>query len=329
MDLKKVKKATKKRLKVAYLNYRALDFFMEKIKLTFLGTSGAVPQKDKNFASCIISFKGQHILFDCPEGTQRQLMISDTSLMKINNVFISHMHADHFLGLFGWIATMTLNERREKLTIFSPRGGKQKLTKMMKEVIKPCFKIEYKEVKTGSMIKNKDFEIRAFPLKHEISCYGFSFKEKDLAGRFNRKKAEKLGIPSGPLYSKLVAGKTISINGKKFTKKDVFDYSKAKAGRKVVIVADTRPVNATIKAAKDADVLIHESNFLSTQLDKAKDTFHSTSLEAAEIAKKAKVKQLLLFHFSARNSNIEEYETDAKKVFKNSKAVKDFEVIEL
>jgi ribonuclease Z len=207
---------------------------MEPIKVTFLGTSGSVPQKNKNFASAVITLAGSNLLFDCPEGNQRQLMNSNVSLMKIKNVFISHMHADHFLGLFGWIATMTLNSRIDKLTIFSPKGGKQKISKIMKEVIKPCFKIEYKEIKTGSMMKNKDFEIKAFPLKHEISCYGFSFKEKDLAGRFNRKKAEKLGIPSGPLYSKLVAGKTISINGKKFTKTTLVHF-RVSRNRKILL----------------------------------------------------------------------------------------------
>ena len=125
---------------------------MEKIKLTILGTSGSVPQKDKTFASVALTYSGQNYLFDCPEGNQRQLMNSTQSLMKTDTVFISHLHADHFLGLFGYIATMTLNQRSEKLTIFSPRGGKQKIQKIMKEVIKPCFEIEFEEIKTGKLL---------------------------------------------------------------------------------------------------------------------------------------------------------------------------------
>jgi ribonuclease Z len=256
-------------------------------------------------------------------------MQSSISLMKIDTVFISHLHSDHFLGLFGWIATQTLNQRREKLTIFSPRGGKQKLMKIMKETITPCFEIEFKEITKGTIVKNNLFEVKAFPLKHEIACYGFVFKEKDKEGEFDRKKAEKLGIPPGPLYSKLVEGKTITINGKKIKKKDVMDYSKKRDGRKILVVSDTRPVKETIKEAKGADLLIHESSFLEEDKEKALETFHSTAKEAGEIAKKAKVKELALFHFSARVNDVKDFEKDAKKVFEKTRAVKDFEIIEI
>ena len=194
---------------------------MEPIKITFLGTAGSIPQKDKNFASIVLSYKGEKLLFDCPEGNQRQLMQSEHSLMAINTVLISHMHADHFLGLFGWIATMTLNQRKEKLTIYSPKGGKEKIVKIMKEVIYPNFPIEFKELKKGTIIKNELFELSAFPLKHEIPCFGFSYKEANKIGEFNRAKAEKLGIPPGPLYSKLVNGEKIKVQGtyeKRFAK---------------------------------------------------------------------------------------------------------------
>jgi len=300
---------------------------MEQVKVTFLGTSGSVPQKNRNFASAIISYAGNNLLFDCPEGNQRQIMQSNISLMKIKNVFISHMHADHFLGLFGWIATMTLNDRKEKLTIFSPKGGKQKITKIMKEVIKPSFEIEFREIKNGSILKEENFSVSAYPLKHEISCYGFVFKEKDKEGMFDRKKAEKLGIPSGPLYAKLVAGKTIKINGKTFTKKDVMDFSKKRVGRKILFVSDTRPVNQTIKFAKDANLLIHESGFLQEHKQNAIDSFHSTVTEACTIAKKAKVKKLALFHFSARIDDKKEIETEAKKTFANTHVASDFDEI--
>ena len=300
---------------------------MEQVKVTFLGTSGSVPQKNRNFASAIISYAGNNLLFDCPEGNQRQIMQSNISLMKIKNVFISHMHADHFLGLFGWIATMTLNDRKEKLTIFSPKGGKQKITKIMKEIIKPSFEIEFREIKNGSILKEENFSVSAYPLKHEISCYGFVFKEKDKEGMFDRKKAEKLGIPSGPLYAKLVAGKTIKINGKTFTKKDVMDFSKKRVGRKILFVSDTRPVNQTIKFAKDANLLIHESGFLQEHKQNAIDSFHSTVTEACTIAKKAKVKKLALFHFSARIDDKKEIETEAKKTFANTHVASDFDEI--
>jgi len=302
---------------------------MEPIKVTFLGTSGSVPQKNKNFASAVISFAGNNLLFDCPEGNQRQLMQSNISLMKIKSVFISHMHADHFLGLFGWIATMTLNDRREKLTIFSPKGGKQKIEKIMKEVIKPSFEIEYKETKTGTILKEENFTINAFPLKHEIGCYGFVFCETDKEGTFDRKKAEKLGIPSGPMYAQLVAGKKVKVNGKTFTKKDVMNYSKKRTGRKILFVSDTRPTIQTAKYAMNADLLIHESTFLDEHKQNAIDSLHSTVTEACEIAKKAKVKQLALFHFSARIDDKNTIIAQAKKTFANTLVASDFDEINL
>jgi len=302
---------------------------METIKVTFLGTSGSVPQKNKNFASAVISFAGNNLLFDCPEGNQRQLMNSNVSLMKIKNVFISHMHADHFLGLFGWIATMTLNDRKEKLIIFSPKGGKQKIERIMKEVIKPSFEIEFKEVKNGTILKEENFAVTAYPLKHEISCYGFVFKEKDKEGEFDRKKAEKLGIPSGPMYAQLVAGKKVKVGNKTFTKKDVMNYSKKRIGRKILFVSDTRPISETVKRAKDASLLIHESTFLEEHKQNAIDSLHSTVKEACEIAKKAKVKQLALFHFSARLDDYKAITKEAKEIFANTLVTKDFDEINL
>jgi len=300
---------------------------MEPIRVTFLGTSGSVPQKEKNFASVLLAYRGDNLLFDCPEGTQRQLMQSEHSLMSVNNVFISHMHADHFLGLFGWISTMTLNQRKEKLTIFSPTGGKEKIQRIMKEAIYPSFQIEYKELKKGTLIENEFFEVKAFPLKHEISCFGFVFKEANKAGEFNRKKAEALGIPVGPLYAKLANGEKVKVNGKTFAPKDVMDYSKKREGRKIVIAADTRPVKETIAEAKGAELLIHEATFLDKQKDKAIEALHTTVLEAAEIAKKANVKKLALFHFSARNTQSEEILLEAKKMFTNTIVPKELETI--
>jgi len=302
---------------------------MEPIKITFLGTSGSVPQKDKNFASVLLTYRGNSVLFDCPEGTQRQLMQSEHSMMKINTVFISHMHADHFLGLFGWISTMTLNQRKEKLTIFSPKGGKEKIQHIMREVIYPSFPIEYKEIKKGTLLENELFEVKAFQLKHEIPCYGFVFKEADKKGEFNRAKAEALGIPPGPLYAKLVAGEKVKVKGKTFTQKNVMDYSKKREGRKIVIASDTLPTKETITEAKGAELLVHEATFLDKQKEKAGEAMHSTVLQAAEIAKKAHVKKLALFHFSARNTQEKEILEEAQKMFQNTIVPKELETIVL
>jgi len=297
--------------------------------MTFLGTTGAVPQKDKAFASAVVFFRGEYLLFDAPEGTQKQLMASEVSLMKVNKVFISHMDADHFLGLFGWIATMTLNQRKEKLTIFSPKGGKEKIQRILHEVVHPCFEIEYKEIKKGLLTEGEGFGVSAFPLMHGVPCYGFLFKENDKCGEFNRKKAEGLGIPPGPLYAKLAAGEKVKVNGKVFTQKDVMDYSKKRTGRKIAIVYDTRPSKEVVVAAKGADLLVHEATFLETQKEKATEAMHSTALEAAQVAKKAGVKKLILFHFSARNTDENAILAEAKKGFAETKLAKELETITL
>lgn len=302
---------------------------MEPIRVIFLGTSGSVPQKDKHFASTVVSFRGESLLFDCPEGTQKQLMASEASMMGIDNVFISHMHADHFLGLFGWISTMTLNQRKGKLTIFVPRGGKEKIQHILREVVRPCFEIEYREAKKGVLLKTEDYEVSAFPLKHELPCCGFVFKEKDKEGTFNRKKAEALGIPVGPLYAKLAAGEKVKVGGKTFAPKDVMDYSKGRVGRKIVVVSDTRPVKEAVDAAKGADLLIHEATFLEQFKDNAIEALHSTALEAAQVAKKAGAKRLVLFHFSARLTEDKQILDEAKKEFANSSLAKELEPIML
>lgn len=302
---------------------------MEPITVTFLGTAGAVPQKERNFASVHLSFHGSNLLFDCPEGTQRQLMLSEHSLMGVQHVFISHMHTDHFLGLFGWISTMTMNERSDKLTIYVPRKGKEKIQRILKDTIRPSFDIDFKEVKKGIILKEELFEVSAFPLKHDVPCFGFVFKENDKKGEFNRKKAEKLGIPSGPMYAQLVAGKKVKIGKKTFSQKDVMDYSKGREGRKILYVADTRPVDESVKQAKGADLLIHEATFTEQFKENALESKHSTAKEAAEIAKKAKVKKLGLFHFSARKVPEKEIIAEAKKEFKDVFAAKDLETIKL
>jgi len=302
---------------------------MEPINVTFLGTAGAVPQKERNFASVLVSFRGQTLLFDCPEGTQRQLMLSNHSLMKVQHVFLSHMHTDHFLGLFGWVSTMTMNERKEPLTIYAPRGGKEKVQRIMRDTIRPSFPIAYKEVKRGVVMKGEGFEVSAFPLKHDVPCFGFVFKENDKKGEFNRKKAERLGIPPGPLYAKLAAGKKVKVGKKAFTERDVMDYSKGREGRKIVLVSDTRPVQEAVKAAKGAELLIHEATHTEANREKAMESLHSTAKEAGEVAKKAKAKKLMLFHFSARKVPEKDILAEAKKEFKNSFVSKDLENVRL
>ncbi len=300
------------------------------MRITFLGTSGSTPTKNRGLTSIALNYNGENFLFDCPEGTQRQMMKAKVSYMKINNIFISHFHADHFLGIPGLIATMAIHGRTNGLTIFGPKGIGKKIKNLIKiSEFKISFEIKTIELKKGIVLKTKNYSITSFPLKHEIECWGFMFKEKDKIGEFNRKKAEKLKIPVGPLYAKLSEGKKIKVNGKTITPKQVMDYSKARKGRKISIVFDTIANNSYIKFIKESDLLIHESSFLEEKKERAKETLHSYAKQVGLIAKKAKVKKLYLIHISPRVKEFEKIANEAKTEFKESFVANDLETIKV
>ncbi|MFH1588399.1 MAG: ribonuclease Z [Candidatus Diapherotrites archaeon] len=300
------------------------------MKLTFLGTSGSTPTKDRGLTSVALSFDGKVFLFDCPEGTQRQMMKAKVSYMKIKYVFISHFHADHFLGLPGLIATMAIHGRTEDLIVFGPEGIEKKIRDLIKvSGFALTFEVKGKELRQGIILKEEKFSVTSFRLKHEISSFGFAFKEKDKEGEFVRKKAEELGIPVGPLYSKLAEGKKIKLQGKTFSPEMVMDYSKAKKGRKISVVFDTSPLNSILKFVSDSDILIHESAFLEEHKERAKETFHSTAKEVGKLALKAKAKGLYLIHFSPRVKEVKKFENEACMEFPNAKIAIDLDELEV
>ncbi|HDD36549.1 MAG TPA: ribonuclease Z [Archaeoglobus veneficus] len=293
------------------------------LKITFLGTSGTIPSVERNPSAILIQFEGERILFDCGEGTQRQMMIAKVGFRNLNNIFITHMHTDHFIGCFGLIETMSLNERREKLTFYTPNATfLEKLFKTFGYQYLD-FPIEVVELKDGDIVKFKNFKILAFETDHIIPSLGYALIENERRGKFNRKRAEELGIPPGPLYAKLVRGESITINGKTITPDMVI--GKPRKGRKIVYTGDTRPCKRTLEVAMNADVLIHDASFSSELQEWAVESKHSTAREAAEIAKKAKVKKLVLTHISARYSKDPlPLLNEAKEIFENTIIAEDF-----
>jgi len=264
------------------------------------------------------------LLFDCAEGTQQQLMRANASYMKIDSIFLSHFHADHFLGLPGLLATLTMYEREAPLNIFGPKGVDSQVELALKITgIKPAFKINCIELKKGIVLENKDFSISAFPVKHNTRCFGFSFKERDKKAKFMRDKAIALGVPEGPLFARLQHGESVRVGSKLVKPEDVLDYSKGRKGRKISIVLDTRADASYLEYIKDSDVLIHEAAFASKDMDRAIETFHSTALEAAELAKKANCKKLYLTHFSTRYENLDLLLKEAQAVFPETYIAKD------
>ena len=302
----------------------------DKVKIVFLGTSASTPTKNRNLSSVGLKFQGEWLLFDVPEGTQRQMMKAKLSYLKINNIFISHFHADHFLGLGGLLATMNIHGRDWPINIYGPKGIREKVDETLKlALLIPGFEINCKEVAKGVVHKGETYTVEAVLLKHEIECFGYVFKEKDKAGEFNKAKAIKLGVPIGPLFSDLQKGKNVKVKGKIIKPGEVMDKKKSRKGRKISIIYDTLPSKTYYKAIQESDILIHESSFLDKLKDRAKETTHSTALEAGKVAKETNAKKLILFHLSARHKENELFENEARKNFGNVAVAKDLMEIEL
>jgi len=290
------------------------------IELIFLGTSAAVPSVQRNHASMLLRYFGEIMLFDCGEGTQRQLIKARKSMMKIKKIFITHYHSDHFLGLPGLIQSMSFNGRKEKLKIYAPEPCEAFLENVLNFIgYNPGFGIEIESMKNNKIIEEEKYKIKFFEVEHNILTYGIAFQEKK--GRvFLREKAIELGLKPGPNFARLKRGESIDINGKIITPSMVL--GEEKKGVKIVYSSDTRPCESVIKHAEDA-YLIHDSTFAEDKKEKAIETLHSTAREAAKVAKNATAKKLFLFHISPRYENAEILLKESKEIFNNVEVSKD------
>ncbi len=298
------------------------------LRIIFLGTGGTLPTPNRNPSAILINREGETMLFDCGEGTQRQMMRAKTG-MKLSSVFITHFHADHFLGIPGLVQTMSFNGRTEPLDIYGPVWTKQ-FTNLLVDLgyYKLGFSINSHELKDGDAIDKGDYFIRAIGTDHGIPSLGYVIEEKKRTGRFKREKAVELGVPVGPLFSKLQRGEPVIINGRKILPSQV--VGKPRRGRKLVYSGDTRPCKSIEKASLKADLLIHDGTLAEELRDWAVETKHSTSREAALLAKKAKVKQLILTHISSRYSeSTEPLLKDARDVFENVRIAEELMEIEI
>lgn len=291
------------------------------MQLVFLGTSCAKPTKDRNHSSIFLSFGSDGILFDCGEGTQRQLAIAGIRPTKINKVLISHWHGDHVLGLPGLIYTLGLSEYSQTLKIFGPKGSKRFVQHMLSFTVdNPRIHLEVIEVEEGVFFDGKDYQLSAVALEHRCPTVGFSFVEKDRR-RIDVKVIKKLGIPQGPLLGKLQSGKSVTFDGKKISPKDT---TYVVPGKKIAYIADTVLCKGAFDLAKDADLVIAASTYADVDKDKAEQHSHLTSQQAAQIASQANAKQLILTHFSTRYKDVDVLLDDAKTIFDNTIAAYDF-----
>ncbi len=279
-------------------------------ELTVLGTSSAMPTPERSLSCIAVRKDGNTFLLDCGEGSQRQMMRFGVSYMKVRAIFITHLHLDHFLGVFGLLETLRLNGRKEKLTIYAPQGAPGVFGK--KEFL------EVKEIDAKWSEDFGGFTVSSFATKHAGTSFGFCFQEKEKV-RFHEEKAKGLGL-KGPMFTEIQKKGKLTVNGKVVKLKDVTYTS---PGKKIVFSGDSAPCATLARAAKAADLLIHESTFGSDKLKEAKETSHSTAEDAANCAKKAGAKKLLLTHFSGRYANTAPLVAEAKKIFPSIEAAKD------
>ncbi len=302
---------------------------MTQLRIIFLGTGGSWPTIKRNVTSIALKRGGEILLFDCGEGTQRQFQKSKLSYMQISKIFITHFHGDHFLGIPGLIQTMQLNDRDIPIHIYGPEGINQLVKQLLTlGYFKPNYQIITHEIDEGIELDFKEYLIKIIRVNHGIPALGYSLEEKIRPGKFNKSKALKMGIPEGPLFSRIQKGQTVKLkDGQKITPEMIL--GPPRKGRKIVISGDTRPIEKMVDFAKDADVLIHEATFESTLEDVSIEYGHTTAFQAAEIAKRANVEKLFLNHISPRYLDSKAIDDEAKKVFKNSFVPKDFQEIDI
>jgi len=291
------------------------------IEIIFLGTSSAVPTKWRNHPAIWVRHEAESFLWDCGEGTQKQLMTAKINFMKISRIFITHWHADHWAGLIGLMQTMNMEHRKSPLYIYGPEAEMFVGDLLDLDYWGPGFRVIPKNVpyegKDETVIyETKELCISTIPVNHTVPAVAYAIKEKDVVN-VDIEKANKYGLKQGPLVGKLKQHGKIVLKGKEITMDDV---GVVKKGAKVVYSGDTRKCDTLISLAKDADVLIHDSTFLENR----EDRMHTGVKDAVEAAKKAKVKQLVMTHFSRRYTDVKPLEIEAKKIFKNTKMAEDF-----
>ena len=299
------------------------------MEVVFLGTSGSIPTNKRSLPAVAILRKSELILFDCGEGTQRQMILAHIGFNRKTKMFITHMHGDHVLGIPGIIQSMSLLGRTEKLEIYGPLGIKNFVKSILRTVeFTLTFPLEVFEVHTGVVYKNNEYDVRAVRTSHVVPGLAYALIERNRPGKFHPERARALGVPKGPLWSKLQRGENVRLpKGKNVKSRDV--VGPPRPGRKVVYSGDTRPSKNLLKLARKADMLIHEATFDDELSDRARVDGHSTPSQVARIAKAARVKRLVLTHLSARYVNADVLVKRARKIFRRVQFAEDLLRIEL
>jgi ribonuclease Z len=300
------------------------------ICVTFLGTAGSVPTPSRSLPAVLVQRKNEYFMFDCGEGTQKQMIIAKQGFHKKTKIFISHMHGDHVLGLPGLLQTMALMNRQRPLEIYGPQGTKRFLEAMQETLqFVLTFQVEVNEINNpGIVCDEEEYVVEAVNSNHVTQSWAFALVEKSRPGKFYPEKARALGIPEGESWSKLQHGEQIKLTNQNAVYPSQVMGS-PRSGRKIVYTGDTRPFDGFEKFASEADLLIHEATFDDSLAEKALEDGHSTPSQAAQEALKANVKRLILTHISARYTDTALLLEQARKTFENTTVAEDFIEVEL
>jgi ribonuclease Z len=295
------------------------------LDVVFLGTSGSTPTAKRALSATLVRRGGDKILFDCSEGTQRQLLKSDIGLVELEEIFLTHYHADHYLGLPGMLKTFALRGREIPLTIYGPRGLDDLLATLRRIFGRLTYPVETVELEPGASLERDGYRIDAFAVDHGVTAVGYALVEETRPGRFDVDTATNLGVPDGPERGVLQRGESVTLgDGRVVTPADVL--GRARAGRKVVLSGDTAPAASVVEAAAEADLLVHEATFLADERSRARETLHSTAGEAALVAQEAGVKLLALTHVSTRYFGHQVVE-EATQLFAATVVPRDFDLV--
>jgi ribonuclease Z len=297
------------------------------LDVIFLGTAGSMPTARRSPSATLVRRGGERLLFDCAEGTQRQLLRSDVGLVDLQDIFLTHFHADHFLGLPGMLKTFALRGRELPLALYGPRGLDALLRSLGGIIGRLTYEVAVVEVAAGAVLPRDGYELRTFAVRHGREALGYALVEAERPGRFDVATADALGIPFGPERGILQAGRDVTLaDGRVVMPQQVL--GEARPGRKLVLTGDTAPSDSVVEAALGADVLVHEATFCEDEAERARETGHSTALDAARVALDAGVRLLALTHLSSRYGG-GDVEQEARTVFPDTVVPRDFDLIEI
>ncbi len=295
------------------------------LSVVFLGTGGSVPSARRSTASLLVVRGGKRLMFDCGEGTQRQLQRS-LGLTQVDQIYLTHFHADHTLGLPGLLKTYDLIGRQEPLTIYGPPGLLGFFEALRRIIGKVGFELSLVELGPGEAVAHDGFQVRAFPVEHSVRASGYLLAEEERPGRFDPDAARRLGVDEGPAFAALQQGEVVEGSAGPVRPEEVM--GQPRAGRTVAITGDTAPCVATVEAARGAELLVHDASFSEEEAQRAAETGHSTVGQAAAVAREAAVKMLALVHISSRY-HVRTVLEEAHEIFGPAVAPRDFDVVEI